>query len=291
MEYREFPSLSPYDQLIHCVWFLSATSGEYQPQPVVPDGRLELLVHRGDPFRRVDPDGVARVQDSLLVAGQLTRPIHVQPGSIIDVVGVRLNPLGASALLGLPLSDLTNAVVTLRAINPKVATALEAAASIAGSQAERAHAITRALVRSFSSVPDARMVAAAGCIAAPFPGSLNKLALGYGMSTKTFERRFYSEVGLSPKMYQRVVRFRRIFAQLEKTRGRGAPIATAAGYFDQAHMIRDFKQFTGTTPRRFFRPETPLASLLLSGLARDPAHREIDAMGGGAPGTFDPSHQ
>jgi AraC-like DNA-binding protein len=291
MEYRAFPSLSPYDELIHCVWFLSGTSGEYQPQPVVPDGRLELLIHRGDPFRRMDPDGVARVQDAILVAGQLTRPIHIQPGSVIDVVGVRLNPLGASALLGLPLSELTDSVVSLGAINPKVANALAAAVMIGGSQAERAYAITGALVRSFSSMPDARMVAAAGCLAAPWPGSLSHLAVRYGMSTKTFERRFYSEVGLSPKMYQRVVRFRQVFAQLEKTRGRGARVATAAGYFDQAHMIRDFKQFTGTTPRRFFRPETPLAGLLLSGLAGDPAHREIDAAGGAALGTFDPGYQ
>ena len=96
---------------------------------------------------------------------------------------------------------------------------------------------------------------------------------------------------MGPKMYQRVVRFRRAFSHLEKTRGRGAHIATAAGYFDQAHLIRDFKQFTGTTPRRFFRPETPLAGLLLSGLAGDPAHREIDAAGGRSLGAFDPGHQ
>jgi transcriptional regulator GlxA family with amidase domain len=84
---------------------------------------------------------------------------------------------------------------------------------------------------------------------------LNKLALGYGMSTKTFERRFYSEVGLSPKMYQRVVRFRRIFAQLEKTRGRGAPIATAAGYFDQAHMTRDWRDLAGCSPSTWLAEE------------------------------------
>ena len=135
------------------------------------------------------------------------------------------------------------------------------------------------------------MIAAVRCLAAGSVMSLDAMVSAHGMSAKTLERRFRNEVGLTPKMFQRVVRFRMAFRMLEHQRGGGARIAAAAGYYDQAHMIRDFRQFTGTSPREFFRPETPLAGLLLSGLAGDATHREIDAAGRAALGTFDSGDQ
>ena len=291
LAYREIAAPPGLDQLIHCVWFLTGGAEEYLPQPVVPDGRLELLIHRADPFRRMGPNGSVEVQDAILVAGQLTHPIHLQPGSAIDVVGVRLNPVGARRLLGIPLYELTNAVISLREIRPGIAKVLADSAATQGTGTERAFGIMRALHRALLGTPDRRMIAAARCLARGFQGSVRVMASKYGMSPKTLERQFQSEVGLSPKMYQRVVRFRRAFRLLENGEESGARIAAAGGYYDQAHLIRDFKQFAGTSPRRFFRPETPLAGLLLSGLAADAAHREVDAVGRAALGTFDPRHQ
>jgi AraC-like DNA-binding protein len=276
LDYQEINAPPALDHLISCVWFLTGQAAHYHPQPVVPDGRLELLVHRADPFWRLTPGGSAQVQDTILVAGQLTHPIHLLPGSDIDVVGVRLNPVGAQALLGISLLELTNAVVSLRTIRPRLAVALEAAAAVAGSKTEQAFALMRTLDRALSRMPDGRMIAVVRRLAAGSLMSLDAMVSAHGMSPKTLERRFRNEVGLTPKMFQRVVRFRMAFRMLEHQRGGGARIAAAAGYYDQAHMIRDFRQFTGTSPREFFRPETPLAGLLLSGLAADPPHWEID---------------
>lgn len=278
LDYREISAPPELSHLIRCVWFLAGRGDHYQPQPVVPDGRLELLVHRADPFRELRPGG-ARLQDTMLVAGQLTQPIHLLPGHDIDVVGIRLNPVGAGALLGIPLHELTNAVVNLYEICPRLARALEAAVAIAGTATERAFAVMRTVVRALSATPDLKMMAMIQCLNNGSPMSLGAMASRYGISPRTLERRFQAEVGMGPKMYQRVVRFRRAFRMLEHQQGRGARIAAAAGYYDQAHLIRDFRRFTGTSPREFFRPETPLAGLLLSGLAVDPAHGEIDTVG------------
>jgi AraC-like DNA-binding protein len=107
---------------------------------------------------------------------------------------------------------------------------------------------------------------------------LEDLARRSGMSMKTLQRRFHNEVGLSPKAYQRVVRFRRAFRLLQGNRN-GAEVAAMAGYYDQAHLIREFTRLAGSSPRRFFRPEEPtLAQAFLSDLAVGPAHREINAL-------------
>jgi AraC-like DNA-binding protein len=269
MDYREFPALPPLDRLIDCVWFLTGRGDSYHPQPVVPDGRLELLVHLGDPFLRLSADGSTQVQDSILVAGQLTGPIHLQPGSWIDVVGVRLNPLGAFAVLALPLSDLTNDVVSLRAVRPGLSVALEAAAAESGNQSERARTISTVLGRFVSRETEGGMTAAVRSLTGGYRGPLRSLAEHCGLTGKTLQRRFQNEVGLSPKVFQQVVRFRRAFRLLQQDENGGAGVAATAGYYDQAHLIRDFKRFAGATPRKFFRPEPTLAEVFSTAYHED----------------------
>ena len=70
-----------------------------------------------------------------------------------------------------------------------------------------------------------------------------------GMSAKRFIRTFAEVVGLTPKRFARVRRFQRVLDVLEKGPTRDwAQLAVAQGYYDQAHLIRDFRQFSGTTP-------------------------------------------
>ena len=79
MEYREFAAPPHLGRLVHAVWFLRAPAGGGAPQPVVPDGRIELVAHLGEPFSRLGADGRAERQQDFLVSGQLTRPLTLLP--------------------------------------------------------------------------------------------------------------------------------------------------------------------------------------------------------------------
>jgi AraC-like DNA-binding protein len=83
----------------------------------------------------------------------------------------------------------------------------------------------------------------------PFPGSLQALSEMVGYSRKHFIELFKSRVGVSPKRFLRIFRFRRSLARLQ---GGGKPdwsrLAMETGYYDQAHLIRDFREFSGFTP-------------------------------------------
>jgi AraC-like DNA-binding protein len=266
VNYHEVPSYSPYDQLINCVWFLTGRGDQYSPQPVVPDGRIELLVHRGDQFTVARSDGSTQRQECFLVAGQLTGPIHLLPGSWIDVVGIRLTPLGARAILGAPLHLFTDDVVSLGDVNRRVGAILERATVSAPALGAQADSIMAALAQSHSGPVDPRMRLALDAMSLGGAGSVSELATQCGMTPRTLERRFRSEVGLTPKMYQRVVRFRRAFRLLGETgQGAWAQVAVRSGYYDQAHMIRDFSQFAGAPPTSFFGSNPALAQAFSAG--------------------------
>jgi AraC-like DNA-binding protein len=91
----------------------------------------------------------------------------------------------------------------------------------------------------------AKIVSEAGLI------SVDTLASSTGISARQLERRFLQEVGVAPKLLCRILRFQRIFRSLEENDGRWATVAADCGYYDQAHLIRDFKQIAGDTPSLF----------------------------------------
>jgi transcriptional regulator GlxA family with amidase domain len=82
--------------------------------------------------------------------------------------------------------------------------------------------------------------------------SVAELAERLGLSRRSLERRFRQQVGLLPKQLARVLRFQRALQMREQAPADGWPaIALECGYYDQAHLIRDFREFSGQTPAAF----------------------------------------
>ena len=90
---------------------------------------------------------------------------------------------------------------------------------------------------------------------------IGRLAAEVGWSHKHLITRFRQQVGLRPKTAARLVRFDRVWRRLDQSGGRPewADLAREAGYADQAHLIREFRQFTGTTPTDFQARTRPAA--------------------------------
>jgi AraC-like DNA-binding protein len=84
--------------------------------------------------------------------------------------------------------------------------------------------------------------------------SLNLLVRNSGLSQRQFERKFIQQVGMPPKLYSRIVRLSYAL-QLKQTRPdlSWTEVTHEAGYFDQTHLVKDFKSLAGDTPSRFFQ--------------------------------------
>ena len=80
--------------------------------------------------------------------------------------------------------------------------------------------------------------------------SVNAVAAELGMSERQFRRVFREAVGLSPKAFTKLARFRRALTVSQDNREASwASIAACSGYYDQAHLINEFRTFAGVTPR------------------------------------------
>jgi AraC-like DNA-binding protein len=86
--------------------------------------------------------------------------------------------------------------------------------------------------------------------------SINALTDELGCSAKHLTTRFREQVGVSPKLFARILRFQKAVGLIDSTPS-WAAIAQAAGYYDQAHLVRDFRRFAGASPTEFMRLRLP----------------------------------
>jgi AraC-like DNA-binding protein len=248
MRYAEYPPPLALRGVLHCLWRFEDERPAGEPQRIVPDGRSELVVHLGDPYREVESGAV---QPRALFAGQLTRPLWLEANGRCDVIGVRFRPAGARVFIGGSMRETTDRRVALADGVPGT---LEGLAAWIGEEVAR------------RAVPDDAHVRAAVEHIEHTGGEMQvaEMVEASGLGRRTLERRFLDYVGISPALLANVFRFRRVFDAIEHDSARPwTDAAAAAGYFDQSHLIRDFRRFVGCTPTEFAASRPGLATALV----------------------------
>jgi AraC-like DNA-binding protein len=265
MRYHEvLPSLAAARH-IKCYWVLEDDSRSREPQRIVPDGRCELILNFAQPFASQTTGHWQRQPQSFFV-GQITGPLLLRPGGPVRVVGIRFHPHGASAFLGLPVRELTNTIASIESLSLPLHRESQRLLDSGSPSA----ALTR-LDKIFShSIQPRRedqtpvvaavhhLERAAGCV------RVTVLARNAGLSLRQFQRRFRDAVGISPKLFSRMQRFQRVFQATEAPDADWAGTALQSGYFDQAHLIRDFREFAGMAPTSLLAGEVDLARRFLA---------------------------
>jgi AraC-like DNA-binding protein len=85
--------------------------------------------------------------------------------------------------------------------------------------------------------------------------AIDAVAAHYGVSRQRFARRFHEATGMPPKLFARITRFQGlVYSLLSTDVSEWAVVAPGAGFYDQAHMINEFRSFTGAPPTTFFQP-------------------------------------
>ena len=82
--------------------------------------------------------------------------------------------------------------------------------------------------------------------------SINELSSLYCMSQRQFERKFKDLSGFNPKTFASIIRFEECIKYAYLQKQSLTELALFAGYYDQSHMIRDFRKFTGKNPKEYF---------------------------------------
>ncbi|WP_371409444.1 helix-turn-helix domain-containing protein [Micromonospora zamorensis] len=237
-----------------------------------------LILGWGAPLDVTDPRSARRgvtMVDSF-VAGTFDGWCTTRTVGVGEGVELLLAPLTARRLLGLPLSELTNRAVDVGQLPGRWLHRLRGRLAEAPGWPERFALLDRVLTARLAASPpvDARLDWAwRWLVSSGGQGSVGVLADELGWSRRHLASRFREEVGLPPKMAARLLRFQRAYAVLTDVGPTaGAPVgadrpevgavdwatvATRYGYYDQSHLIRDFRQFAGATPAALLAARAP----------------------------------
>jgi AraC-like DNA-binding protein len=264
IQYGVPASLAPW---VECVWRLTGAASAGAPvHRVFPDGCLEFVIHAGDPFLERAADGSVRQQPARLVVGQMVRPVTLEPLGAIDVWGIRLHPWGGGLLFAGSAAALTGRIEQAADIAPDLARALERAVSEPPSDHARLRSLCAVLSARLGAIamPDSLAAhAARRLLRDPGHTSIASLADAAGVSSRQLERRFLAAIGLTPKTFARIARFQRVCTHLEATPDTLSLAAVDCGYYDQSHLARDVRDFSGSTPAALRAPGSALTEHFL----------------------------
>jgi len=260
MRYHEIKPTPPLGSFVECFWTLEGDRSLEAPAPerILPDGCVELILNFGDPFLQ-HVDGEKRRQPRNFVVGQMTGPILISPTGVVELLGIRFQPGGTRPFLGLPASEITEQVIELGGLTGEFERSLMQACERAAPLDQKVAAVDAFLAaRVKRGKFDSNLLAlAASVIDRRGLVSVDWLAANAGVSVRQLERRFLREVGIGPKLLARIVRFQQVFRAVESNPA-WADVAIECGYYDQAHLIRDFNQFAQLTPSVLFASQSAL---------------------------------
>ncbi|ULL13085.1 AraC family transcriptional regulator [Paenibacillus sp. H1-7] len=254
VEIEPSPLLQPY---VSCYWASEpvadgtpeASEPDSVPDRVIPDGCTDIL------FERDLTNGQYRIR----YIGLLEHPFSIAYDDVRPSfkLGVRLFPGGAYPLLKSRIAEFTNRSCFLDDAAPDLAGELDElgeriaeAPTLAGKVRLLEQSLTRWLQPAGSSALHDRM---SGWLHRIFTSggtaSVQELAAEAVLSSRQMNRDFDQWVGVSPKKFSEIVRFQSLVRQIRSQPQRDwASLAAQYGYFDQSHMIHEFRRFYGDSP-------------------------------------------
>jgi AraC-like DNA-binding protein len=251
IEYREFPPSLKFAAHIECFW-VHRSEEPIREYRVLPDGCADIIFEQP-----------ARDYGGLAIVGTMTRAQALRIPGRQYTFGVRFRPGMASRVMRVPGSVVVDQAIPLadvwkRAAVRELLEQLEESCSPQNS-------IARFEAVLGDPAPlDALDKALAWLAESRGQASIDSLADAAGLSARQFRRLCTERTGLSPKHLARMLRFRHAAAYASAPWRDWADVALTCGYYDQAHLINEFRELAGVSPGQF----SSLAVSSLSPLAR-----------------------
>lgn len=227
----------------------------------LPSRHLTLIVSLGDPIDvgLMHGPAASRERFAALIGGLHTAPAAVHHDGNQYGVQLAVTPLGARALLGMPSAEIATLTLPLDAMLGPLATELVERLRAASVWSWRFAILDRVLSQALTELdhppPEVtfaweQLTRSGGMI------KVGRLATEVGWSRRHMSERFRREFGLPPKTVARVIRFERARRMLSHAgRPQFGVVSAAAGYADQAHMNRDWRELAGASPGAWLEAE------------------------------------
>jgi AraC-like DNA-binding protein len=230
--------------------------GKEHIQRIVPSGLLELVFYFDEKPATVGNQH--SINEHTLITGQLKNYYDLKITGKISLFSIIFQPHGLSAFLDVPLHELYNQNLPFNLVFKHDAKEIETRLFEATTFAERIRIVehyfskilfNNALKYNFERINNViyKINQAKGLV------KIDDLASEACYSRKQFERNFATMVGTSPKQFLKIIRFQHAIARKSLNSNHSLTELTyECGYYDQAHMINDFQELSGMTPKQYF---------------------------------------
>jgi AraC-like DNA-binding protein len=249
---RPTGALAPF---VDTIWYFTSDTFAHERERILPTGAMQLLVNlEEDELRTYHGPAYAQVErlPGAALSGTYRGHFAIDTAEQRSIAGVAFRSGGAFPFFREPANEVAGAHVELAALWGRGgATLRERLLEAKGPQAildtlERE--LLAKTVRPLDRDPALEFAVSAFDRGATVAGVLSRV----GGSSRRFLRAFAERVGLTPKRFERIRRFRRVVDSIELGRPVSwAQVALACGYYDQAHLINDFREFSGITPTAY----------------------------------------
>lgn len=242
-------------------WDMPAPAHRYERVLPQPGAALIINLHENETRVYTDDDSLACTRSSASVlVGPLWRSQIIDTAEQIRVMGVQFRAAGVYALTGENLAAMEGRDVDLHDLFGPAADRLRQRLLETGQPLQRLRRLERWLCRRLRlSSPDPAIgYAIAALDRAPQVARMPQIAREAGLSERHFSTLFCRQVGMRPKHYARLMRFRAVTEHAyQHARVDWAAVAVDGGYADQAHLSHEFRCFAGITPSAFMRSRGP----------------------------------
>jgi AraC-like DNA-binding protein len=265
--YREFSPAADLAEVVKCYWSYHHVVTGPHVERVVPDGFVDFVLHAGErPI--LDLAGRSFRKPSVFTGGQLTTGGVLRTAGTLTMFGIKLFPWAPHLVYRPPLVSLNDRRESLDAIVPAmVRTRYEELVSLVNEGEFAATvAVANGLVRSWLRdwTGRGRLLQQLVLRAHRTNGtdSLTAASRALAVSERTIQSVFAEHRGMTYKYYLRIRRVQAVLKRFRRGTTLGA-LAAECGFFDQAHMVKDFQRIVGCAPSRLFAEDNGYLAALV----------------------------
>ncbi len=268
MDYKTYEPHTNLKSLVNCYWTLEIPKqSEPQKQRIVPDGCIEMAFILGDDIKRYTSENEFILQPRAMVLGQTIEPFFIEPTGFVKTFAVRFYPYGFANFGSEPISNLANKETPINQLfGIENADDLEQKIIKAENTEQRISIIEKFLMDRLNDEKTINRIVkntVDSLLYTNGSASINSILKDDLSKRRQLERNFKKQIGLSPKQLGKVIRLQTALKKLLDPNSENlTDIAYKSDYFDQAHFIKDFREFTGINPKEFINHENLTLSAL-----------------------------
>lgn len=242
-------------------------NGSEQIQRIVPNGLMELMFYFGDKPKALDENKL--LPGNSFLSGQQKGYYDLLLSGKLSLFSISFQPYGAKMFFDIPSTEFFDQNISLKYLLKARVDELESDLYASDTFEEKIDVIERFLVnqlRNSTKKYEQNRIVKSVALINQSKGIIDIEALSSSacLSRKQYERTFSEYIGTSPKQFLRTIRFQNSLQEKQMNKNiHLTELAYTCGYYDQSHMIHDYKLLSGKTPTQYFSECEPYSDYFI----------------------------